>query len=184
MKYNQQTGWIEGIRHCASPNYDARPAGASIDLVVIHGISLPPEQYGSKHIDQLFTNKLNSEEHPYFKEICNLRVSTHLLIRRTGEVVQYVSLNDRAWHAGVSEFNGRTRCNDFSIGIELEGSDHEPYEIAQYNVLASITKLLQHTWPKITEEEIVGHCHIAPGRKTDPGLAFDWKCYRKLIEKR
>lgn len=181
MKYNQQTGWLDGVRHCPSPNYDQRPENTSIELLVIHGISLPPDQYGSEHIDQLFTNSLDPKADPYFKEICNLRVSTHLLIRRTGEVVQYVSLKDRAWHAGVSEFNGRSRCNDFSIGIELEGCDHEAYEPEQYTALAEVTKLLQGIWPKITQSEIVGHCHIAPGRKTDPGEAFDWPLYRGSI---
>ena len=180
MRYNKKTGWVSGVRHCPSPNHDDRPENTEADLLVIHGISLPPGKYGGDFIDQLFTNALDPEEHSYFQEICELRVSTHLLIRRTGEIVQYVPLIKRAWHAGASEFEGRECCNDFSIGIELEGCDDEPYEEVQYSQLAKITQLIQKRWPGITQEKIVGHCDIAPGRKTDPGFAFDWPYFRKL----
>ncbi len=174
MRYNKRTGWISGIDHCLSPNHDDRPEDTEIDLLVVHGISLPPGQYGGNHIDELFTNSLDPDEHPYFKKIKDLRVSTHLLIRRTGEIIQYVPLNKRAWHAGVSEFKGRDSCNDFSIGIELEGCDDQPYEDVQYSRLIKLIKLLQKVWPQINSDNIVGHCDIAPGRKTDPGSAFDW----------
>ncbi len=174
MRYNRRTGWIDGIDHCLSSNYDERPENVEINLLVIHCISLPPGQYGCDYIDQLFTNTLDPAAHPYFEEICDLRVSTHLLIRRTGEIVQYVPLTKRAWHAGVSEFRGRKSCNDFSIGIELEGCDDELYEDVQYSRLIELTQLLQKNWPQLGSESIVGHCDIAPERKTDPGSAFDW----------
>jgi len=181
MKLNKKTGWISGIRHCRSPNYDDRPEQIEIDLLVIHGISLPPGEYGGDYIDQLFTNTLKPEVHPYFEEICDLRVSAHLLIRRTGEIIQYVPLTKRAWHAGISKFKERECCNDFSIGIELEGCDDTPYEKEQYLSLVKLTQLVQESWPDISEEKIVGHCDIAPGRKTDPGGAFDWENFRKLL---
>ncbi len=177
MEYEEKTGWIRGVRHCPSPNHDERPEGTEIDLLVIHGISLPPRQYGGPWIDRLFTNSLDPDAHPYFREIASLRVSSHLLIDRTGAITQYVPLNKRAWHAGQSEFMGRSCCNDFSIGIELEGYDDEPYEVVQYSRLVEITRLLQQEWPSLFRERIVGHCDIAPGRKTDPGPAFDWKRY-------
>ena len=183
MRYNKKTGWISGVQHCFSPNYDDRPENTEIDLLVIHGISLPPGQYGGDYIDQLFTNVLNPEEHPYFQDISDLRVSTHLLIRRTGEVVQYVPLSKRAWHAGVSEFQGRNCCNDFSIGIELEGCDGIPYEEAQYLSLQQLTELVMEHWPGISKDRLVGHCDIAPGRKTDPGIAFDWNKYGNSIKR-
>jgi len=142
---------------------------------VIHNISLPPEQFGSDDIDRFFTNCLDANKHPYFDEICQMQVSSHLLIRRDGEVVQYVPFHRRAWHAGESEFEGRPNCNDFSIGIELEGTDTIPYESIQYQRLQEVIHLLQQAYPAITRERIVGHCHIAPGRKTDPGDVFDWQ---------
>ena len=182
MRYNRKTGWISGIDHCSSSNQDDRPENTEIDLLVIHGISLPPGQYGGNYIDQLFTNSLDPLEHFFFKEICDLKVSSHFLIRRTGEVVQYVPLTKRAWHAGVSEFKGRSCCNDFSIGIELEGCDDKFYEDVQYTRLAALTRLIQQHWPQINADNIVGHCDISPGRKTDPGLAFDWKHYRNLLK--
>jgi len=173
--------WLHGVRHCPSPHGDARPAGMAIELLVIHGISLPPGEFGGPYIDQLFTHTLNPQAHPYFADIIHLCVSTHLLIQRAGEVTQYVSFQQRAWHAGVSCFAGKSRCNDFSIGIELEGSDHIPYTEIQYQRLAEVIKLLQVAWPILTEERIVGHNEIAPGRKTDPGPAFEWTRLRQLI---
>lgn len=182
MKFNLETGWLEGISHCPSPHYDERPIGMDIDLIVIHGISLPPGEFGGPFIDQLFTQTLASDAHPYFATIAQLRVSAHMLIRRTGEITQYVSLFQRAWHAGVSCFAGRTHCNDFSIGIELEGSDEVPYTDEQYQQLAQLINLVQQIWPHINRNGIVGHCDIAPGRKTDPGPAFDWERLHELIE--
>lgn len=171
-------GWLSGARHCPSPHHDARPEPTDISLLVIHGISLPPAEFGGPYIDQLFLGSLPATGHPYFAELQGLRVSSHFLIRRDGELVQYVSTLQRAWHAGVSQFAGRERCNDFSIGIELEGTDAQPYSDAQYPVLTQLTCLLMQCWPAIRPERIVGHEHIAPGRKTDPGPSFDWLRYR------
>ena len=173
--------WVIGARRVCSPNYDVRPDPEDISLLVIHGISLPPKQYGGEYIDQLFTNCLNPETHPYFAEICHLRVSSHLFIDRKGQVTQYVPLNQRAWHAGESNFQGREVCNDFSIGIELEGCDDEAYCDQQYKTLAELTKLIRGRWQKITKDRIVGHSDIAPGRKTDPGSAFDWDFYLSMV---
>ena len=174
MKLDTKKAWLEGVRHHLSPHYDERPKGVEIELLVIHAISLPPGQFGGSFIDQLFTHRLNKNEHPYFVDIADLRVSAHLLIRRLGEITQYVSFQQRAWHAGVSTFAGRSRCNDFSIGIELEGCDDVAYTDEQYQQLAQVINILQQTWPVLTRDRIVGHCDIAPGRKTDPGQAFDW----------
>ncbi|MCK5716588.1 MAG: 1,6-anhydro-N-acetylmuramyl-L-alanine amidase AmpD [Thiomargarita sp.] len=175
MTLDTHNAWLEGVRHCKSPHCDDRPAGEPIELLVIHNISLPPGQFGGAYIDQLFTHQLDHTAHPFFAEIAHLRVSAHFLIQRTGDITQYVSLQQRAWHAGVSCFAGRPRCNDFSIGIELEGCDDLPYTDEQYASLISLTTLLQHTWPiLLNKDRIVGHCDIAPGRKTDPGSAFDW----------
>lgn len=168
------SGWLKGARRVPSPNCDERPAGTEISLLVIHGISLPPNEFGGEEIDRLFTNQLNPAAHPYFRDIYQLRVSSHLLIRRDGEVVQYVPFTKRAWHAGESCYHERTCCNDFSIGIELEGSDDIPYEPRQYEVLQALIELLRKSYPAISPHAIVGHCHIAPGRKTDPGPAFEW----------
>ena len=165
-----------------SPNHDDRPEGTVIDLLVIHGISLPPGEFGGPYIDQLFTNQLNANDHPYFSEIVDLQVSAHIFIDRDGDITQYVPFDKRAWHAGSSEFQGRACCNDFSIGIELEGDDEQPYTKAQYWSLVELTVLLKSHWPEITNDHIVGHCQIAPGRKTDPGPAFDWKNYYDLLE--
>ncbi len=176
-----RAGLLLGARGLWSPNCDARPAGAALDLIVVHGISLPPGAFGGPWIDRLFTNTLPREEHPYFAEICGLRVSAHLLIRRGGEVVQYVRFTERAWHAGRSCYRGREACNDFSIGIELEGADRIPYEDAQYRVLAQVIAALCAAYPSLSPERIVGHSDIAPGRKTDPGPAFDWPRARRLI---
>ncbi len=168
------SGLIAPARLCLSPNRDDRPSGDAPDLLVLHGISLPPGEFGGEHIEQLFCNKLDWDEHPYFGEIRGLEVSAHLLIRRDGELLQFVPFNERAWHAGQSCHRGRTRCNDFSIGIELEGEDETPYEEQQYAVLAKVYKAIQRAYPAISPREVVGHCDIAPGRKTDPGPAFDW----------
>ncbi|MBK1648319.1 1,6-anhydro-N-acetylmuramyl-L-alanine amidase AmpD [Rhabdochromatium marinum] len=171
------TGWLATARHCPSPNCDARPLETLVDLLVIHCISLPPGEFGGTWIEQLFLNQLDPAQHPYFRAIANLRVSAHLLIRRNGELVQYVDLHQRAWHAGVSTFNGRTDCNDFSIGIELEGTDNSPFTDAQYERLIPTTQAIRRLFPAITPERILGHQHIAPGRKTDPGSGFNWERY-------
>lgn len=175
------SGWLQDARRILSPNWDSRPTGVSVNLLVVHCISLPPGRFGGPWIELLFQNRLNPEAHPYFSRIADLRVSSHLLIRRDGELIQFVSLEHRAWHAGVSCFQGRERCNDFSVGVELEGADDTPYEAAQYQVMASTTREIRERYPDITLERIVGHSDIAPGRKTDPGPAFDWKRFRKLI---
>ena len=167
-------GWLPQARTCPSPNCDERPAETTIDLLVIHNISLPPDEYGGPWIEALFQNRLPADRHPYFAAIADLRVSAHLLIRRDGELVQFVPFHRRAWHAGDSCFRGRSKCNDFSIGIELEGSDHIPFDNAQYETLVSVTRQLRSRFPAIDDDRIVGHCDIAPGRKTDPGPAFDW----------
>ena len=164
-------GFLNKATQVTSPNFDARPDNCAIDMIVIHNISLPPSQYGGNGIVQLFTNQLNPNEHPYYAEIYLRKVSSHFLIRRDGELIQFVSCLDRAWHAGVSSWKGRERCNDFSIGIELEGSDFDAFEPKQYHALIVLVNKLKKTYPI---EHIVGHSDIAPGRKTDPGPCFDW----------
>ncbi len=176
--------WLEQARRLLSPNCDERPADVVIDLVVIHGISLPPRQYGGPYIDQLFTNMLDTAEHPYFLEVGHLKISSHLLVSRNGNITQYVPFNLRAWHAGESEFKGRKTCNDFSIGIEFEGCDEEPYEKIQYEIVADLLKVLKSNWPAINNDRIVGHSDIAPGRKTDPGPVFDWSYFFSLTDNR
>lgn len=180
MHIDLETGLIKGARQVASPNYDERPPGIAPELLVIHGISLPPGEFGGPWIDRLFTNSLPPDAHPYFSEVADLKVSSHLLIRRQGELVQYVSLNQRAWHAGPSCFEGRECCNDFSIGIELEGSDELAYTETQYQKLNQLVALLLSTYPSLSADRIVGHSDIAPGRKTDPGAAFDWQRLRSV----
>lgn len=175
-------GWLADARRVPSPNCDARPPDCAVDLLVIHGISLPPGEYGGEWIDALFTNSLDPDTHPYFRQICNSRVSAHLLVQRDGAVTQYVPFHLRAWHAGASSFQGRQCCNDFSIGVELEGCDDKPYEAAQYERLAMLVDALAVRYPGITRERIVGHCDIAPGRKTDPGQAFDWQRLYNLLD--
>ena len=177
---NEQ-GWLTEARHCPSPFFNQRPLGEPVSLLVVHGISLPPWQFGGPHIDELFTGKLDPQAHPYFVEIAHLEVSAHCLIRRDGEVVQYVSFLDRAWHAGRSQFDGRENCNDFAIGIELEGTDDSGYSEAQYQQLAAVTQAIQQTYPAVTAERIAGHSDIAPGRKTDPGASFSWDRFRQLL---
>lgn len=174
-----QGGRLEGVPYIASPNYDVRPAGAVIDALVIHAISLPPGDYGSADIQQLFCNQLQNDSHSFYPEITGLMVSAHLLIRRDGQIIQFVSFDARAWHAGVSELRGRNRVNDFSIGIELEGSDYSPFEEAQYVALAEVSHALLAAYPQIARDRIVGHIDIAPQRKRDPGPYFNWLRYRE-----
>jgi AmpD protein len=169
-----QTGLIEPARQCPSSNCDERPADSKPALLVVHGISLPPGQFGGPEIEHLFTNQLDWDAHPYFQEIRGLEVSAHLLIRRDGAVVQFVPFTHRAWHAGESTFRGRSACNDYSIGIELEGEDETPYTDEQYAALAAVTRAISVAYPGISGREIAAHSDIAPGRKTDPGPAFDW----------
>ncbi len=174
-------GWLGGARRIQSPNYNPRPA-TGIDLLVIHNISLPPGEFGGTYVDDFFSNCLDPSRHSYFTEICHLQVSAHLLIDRAGELTQYVSFHDRAWHAGQSSFCGRQNCNDFSIGIELEGCDEKPFSDRQYSSLIEVTRVIRAAFPAITPERIVGHSDIAPGRKTDPGPCFEWDRYRRAIE--
>lgn len=164
-----------------SPNQDARPLDTAVDLLVIHNISLPPGMFGGPWIEDLFLNRLDTQAHPYFTQLQGLRVSSHFLIRRTGELVQFVPLDRRAWHAGVSSYCNRNNCNDFSIGIELEGTDELPYTDDQYATLAQVTQRLMTIFPFLTSERITGHADIAPNRKTDPGPAFDWERYRRSL---
>lgn len=182
MHIDPNTGLLSDVRQQPSPNCDARPQGSGVDLLVIHAISLPAGQFGGPWIDDLFCNRLDPEAHADFAEICGLSVSAHALIRRDGEIVQYVPFQQRAWHAGKSRFQGRERCNDFSIGIELEGCDDHPFEAIQYQRLAQLTRALMQTYPAISHERIIGHSDIAPGRKTDPGPHFDWSRLWQLLE--
>jgi AmpD protein len=175
------TGLLTPATQVASPNCDDRPRGVRIELIVVHGISLPPGEFGGPWIDALFTNRLPATEHPYFAGVATLRVSTHALIRRDGEIVQYVPFHRRAWHAGKSQWQGRSGCNDFSVGIELEGTDARAYESAQYVQLARLIAVLCRTYPTLSADRVVGHSDVAPGRKTDPGIAFDWPLARALV---
>lgn len=172
------SGRLEGVRFLASPNADERPPGEAIRLLVVHGISLPAGQFGGDAVLRLFANELGAAEHPEFLPLSGLRVSAHFLVRRSGEVIQFVDCVRRAWHAGASQWRGRERCNDFSVGIELEGADHVPYCQAQYLALARLAAALFTAYPI---EAIVGHSDVAPDRKTDPGPAFDWAHARTLL---
>ncbi len=174
-------GLLAGVRFLPSPNCDLRPDGMPVDVLVIHNISLPPGQFGGGAIEALFCNTLDCSAHPFYKELEGLKVSSHLLIRRDGEIVQFVPFHLRAWHAGASCCEGRTRVNDFSVGIELEGTDYTPFEQAQYRALAAVTRALMRDYPAITPARIFGHSDIAPGRKTDPGPHFDWARYRAML---
>lgn len=176
-----ERGVLLRARQVPSPNCDDRPPGELPTLIVVHGISLPPGEFGGPWIDRLFTNTLPPYEHPYFTEVAARQVSAHLLIRRDGEIVQYVPLHRRAWHAGVSSYRGREKCNDFSIGIELEGADDIPYQPMQYRALGLVILQLCAAYPSLSLERIAGHSDIAPGRKTDPGPAFDWTRLRALL---
>lgn len=179
---DRATHRLRGARFRPSPNCDARPDPADISLLVVHAISLPPGRFGGPWIDHLFANTLDAAADPYFREIHHLRVSSHLCLFRTGAVTQYVSFDRRAWHAGESRFGGRVRCNDFSIGIELEGSDDQPFTDRQYRRLAAIARVLLRAYPGITPARIVGHSDVAPGRKTDPGPHFDWIRFHAELE--
>ena len=181
MYIDPHTGLLDTARQLSSPNCDERPPGCAIDLLVIHAISLPAGEFGGPWIDDLFCNRLEAAAHPDFAAICTLRVSAHTLIRRDGGITQYVPFHRRAWHAGVSCHAGRERCNDFSIGIELEGCDERPFSDAQYTGLASLIHALLAAYPGLSTERITGHSDIAPGRKTDPGPHFDWSRLRALL---
>lgn len=181
MKINTKTGLVENVQYIASANMDERPVDTGIDLLVIHSISLPPGEYGGPWIEKLFTNTLPADEHPYFKEIHELKVSSHVLIRRDGTVQQFVPFYQRAWHAGQSCYQGRETCNDFSIGIELEGTDDSAFEEIQYQQLAKLINALTRSYPNISQNSLTGHSDIAPGRKTDPGTGFDWDKLRQLL---
>lgn len=176
-----QDGWYENARKVISPHYDLRTDEKDISLLVIHNISLPPGKFGGPYIEQLFTGTLTPTEHPFFERIAAFRVSAHCLIRRDGEVVQFVSFEHRAWHAGMSSFAGREKCNDYSIGIELEGTEWVAYTEEQYQALAELTKAIQQKYPRIKQDRITGHQYIAPLRKSDPGLSFDWCKFRSKI---
>jgi AmpD protein len=175
------TGWIADVRRVVSPNYDERPAGAALDLIVVHGISLPPGEFGHGWIDRLFCNDLPADAHPFFATICDSTVSAHVLIARDGTLTQYVPFGRRAWHAGTSEYCGRTSCNDFSVGIELEGTDDLEYSPEQYGMLAELIGALRRAYPSLASADVVGHSDIAPGRKTDPGPKFDWTELRRRL---
>lgn len=181
MRINTQTGLIENVEYIASPNADARPAETAIDLIVVHSISLPPGEYGGPWIEKLFTNQLPAEAHPYFQEIHPLKVSAHVLIRRDGRLQQFVPFHLRAWHAGQSCYEGRETCNNFSIGIELEGTDDSAFEDSQYQQLAALIEALHASYPEISKTRLAGHSEIAPGRKTDPGTGFDWDRLKTLL---
>ncbi len=180
QKFSIDNGVLLGAIQLASPNFNQRSESANIELLVIHNISLPPNQFGGGFVEQFFLNKLDCSADPFFAEIGALQVSAHVFISRKGEVTQFVNFTQRAWHAGISSFNQRRNCNDFSIGIELEGTDDQAFEDIQYQVLAAISKVLQKTYQGISPETAVGHSEIAPGRKTDPGGCFDWPKYRVL----
>jgi AmpD protein len=181
LKIESATGLLAGIRQVLSPFYDARPTGVLPELIVVHGISMPPDEFGGPWIDRLFTGNLPPDAHPYFKETCRLRVSAHALIRRDGAIVQYVPFGQRAWHAGQSHYRGRAGCNDFSIGIELEGTGEVPYTESQYNQLAALVEALLATYASLSVDHIAGHSDIAPGRKTDPGPSFEWERWRSIL---
>jgi len=175
------TGLLKDVRQVLSSHCDARPSGSLPELIVVHGISLPPGEFGGPWIDALFTGGLPPAAHPYFATIRDARVSAHALVKRDGSITQYVPFAQRAWHAGASEYCGRHSCNDFSIGVELEGTDDLPYERAQYATLAALIRALFACYPTLSRERLVGHSDIAPGRKTDPGPAFDWSRLRELL---
>jgi AmpD protein len=180
LRIHVATGLVEGIRQVLSPHRDPRPAGVEADLIVVHGISLPPGQFGDAWIERLFTGNLPRDAHPYFATIEG-RVSAHLLVRRDGELVQFVPFHQRAWHAGRSSYAGREACNDFSIGIEFEGADDVPYTAAQYASGGAAISALLAAYPALSPARIAGHSEIAPGRKTDPGAAFDWPALRAQV---
>lgn len=173
-----QAGWLAQARQVPSPNFGPRPADTPISLAIVHSISLPPGQYGGPEIEQLFTNTLDWDAHPYFDQIRGAEVSAHFVIRRDGQLLQFVSVLDRAWHAGASSWQGRSNCNDYAVGIELEGLEDHPFEAAQYLALADLVRALQGPWPIA---QVTGHEHVSPGRKRDPGRAFDWRRLQRLL---
>jgi AmpD protein len=181
LQIEPATGLLAGVRQVLSPHCDARPKDVAPELIVVHGISLPAGEFGGPWIDRLFAGDLPSDAHPSFHDTAGLRVSAHAVIRRDGAITQYVPFGMRAWHAGQSQYQGRSGCNDFSIGIELEGTDHIPYAPAQYESLAALVAALLSTYPTLSAEHIAGHSDIAPGRKTDPGPAFEWARWRKML---
>jgi N-acetyl-anhydromuramoyl-L-alanine amidase len=181
LRIDPATGLALGVRQVLSPHFDERPAGMTADLLVVHGISLPPNEFGGPWIDRMFTGTLPGAAHPFFAELAGARLSAHALIRRDGQSVQYVPFGARAWHAGRSSYQGRSACNDFSIGIELEGADGIAYTDAQYASLAALTRALLESYPTLSAQRIVGHADIAPGRKSDPWASFDWERYRALL---
>lgn len=181
LQIEPATGLLARTRQVLSPHFDARPKGVAPELIVVHGISLPAGEFGGPWIDHLFAGDLRADAHPSFQDTAGLRVSAHVMIRRDGAITQYVPFSMRAWHAGQSQYQGRTACNDFSIGIELEGTDSIPYTDAQYESLSALIEALLATYPTLSAERITGHSDIAPGRKTDPGPAFDWARCRKMI---
>jgi AmpD protein len=172
---NIKDNLIEGVTFHSSPNFDSRPKDTDISLIVIHSISLPPGKYGGNEIKDFFLNELDTSNHEYFESIKNLKVSSHIVIKRTGEILQFVPFNKRAWHAGISSYLGKENCNDYSIGIELEGTDDSEFTDEQYNSLKNLTSSLIRSYPNLSEDRLVGHSDIAPGRKSDPGIFFDWK---------
>lgn len=177
-KFQVVNGQLTGARQVPSPNYNQRPENTEIQLIVVHNISLPPSQFGGGYIEQFFQNQLDWSLHPYFQTIQGMQVSAHLLILRTGEIIQFVNFNDRAWHAGRSSYLGKVECNDYSIGIELEGSDDLDFEEVQYQQLVDVVMALQQTYPK-ADHHLAGHSDVAPGRKTDPGAHFQWQRFRE-----
>jgi len=181
LRINPESGFVEGARQVLSPNCDDRPPECAPELIIVHGISLPPGEFGGPWIDHLFTNCLDAAAHPYFREIADARVSSHLLIERAGAVVQYVPVHKRAWHAGESRYCDRDCCNDFSIGIELEGTDTLAYTDAQYETLCRVVHALRAAFASLVEAPVVGHSDVAPGRKTDPGPAFNWDRFRRQL---
>lgn len=174
-------GWLPGVTRAPSPHCDCRPAGTAVDLVVVHAISLPPGEFGGPWVRRFFTEGLDPDAHPYFREIAGLRVSAHFFVDRRGAVTQFVDVHERAWHAGESVWEGRVACNDYAVGIELEGCDEQPFEAAQYDALVALIGALRARFPAITPERVVGHADIAPGRKTDPGPCFDWALLRRRL---
>jgi N-acetyl-anhydromuramoyl-L-alanine amidase len=181
LNVEARSGWLTGVRRVLSPNCDSRPEGVKPDLIVVHGISLPPGEFGGPWVDRLFTNALPASVHPYFATIADLRVSAHVLVQRDGTPVQYVPFHMRAWHSGASSHRGRDACNDFAVGIEMEGTDDTPYEPAQYRTLAALIRSLELAYPSLHGCDVVGHCDVSPGRKSDPGPAFDWPLLRQLL---
>lgn len=183
MQIDPVTSLINDVTYVPSPNFNQRPADTDIDLLVVHGISLPPGEFGGDCVEKLFCNTLDHSSHPSFSDLEGLEVSAHVFIRRDGEIIQFVPFNERAWHAGQSIFDGRENCNDYSIGVEVEGADNISYTINQYQQLALLSTCLMRHYPGINSDRIKGHCHVAPGRKTDPGPAFDWVLFQSLLEK-